>query len=403
MNRKPSDFLGLVLFLFAMGCGDSTGTPTLNGSPGCVKAYGTLGESEHTTNVFQTTDGFVAGGYRNGLGSFLLKTDTDFKQTWFKKWDDEFIFDMQALADGTFIAVGQKNDKPWIAAVDADGTQTWAHVLPLDSLSLGRANGVVLAQDGGIVVVGSKNAPETKAYTVAYVVKLNAQGELDETSKTWETFIDAESFTGEFDEAVAVVEAEKGGFVVVGSSGPLLDQDGWFVGFSETGAKQFQQTIANPNGNVKLNDLIAVSGGYVAVGTQEMPSKEPGTMNFDMLVVKIDDAGSKILAEEKFSSDKDCLDAGTGVANTSDGGYVVVGQHCNIPTGRFMKRAVNAAGDTTVWNRSVGSDQRYVVLDAVAALDTGGFLLAGGVTESDDPLGKGDVAFVALDAEGQCL
>jgi predicted ribosome-associated RNA-binding protein Tma20 len=68
-----------------------------------------------------------------------------------------------------------------------------------------------------------------------------------------------------------------------------------------------------------------------------------------------------------------------------------------------MKRAVNAAGDTTVWNRSVGSDQRYVVLDAVAALDTGGFLLAGGVTESDDPLGKGDVAFVALDAEGQCL
>jgi len=179
----------------------------------------TFGSGDGTYAVQQTSDGgYILAGYTYSFGSgradaWLIKTDADGNKVWEKTFggsDDDFAYAMQQTSDGGYILAGYTYSfgagmgDAWLIKTDANGNKVW------DKTFGGRgaddADAVQQTSDGGYILAGS-TFPLLPVNAGAWLIKTDANG-----NKVW----DKTFWGGNLDYANAVQQTSDGGYILAG-------------------------------------------------------------------------------------------------------------------------------------------------------------------------------------------
>jgi hypothetical protein len=322
--------------------------------------------------------------------------------------------------DGDKKAVSRGGVDFWVIKLNAKGGEEWQKTI--GGLGQDELNCVVRTKDGGFVLGGSSSSDESGEKTTPnyggmdyWALKLNADGEI-----VWQN-----TFGGKYnDELRSIAIADDGGFLLGGSSNSpdtgnktqknVGNSDYWIIKLDKDGNEQWQKTIGG-KGDDQLYVVHTTSDGNYMLGgnsnsesgDDKRSSNQSGT---DFWVIKIDKETREILWQETYNIAK--VDVLTSLVENDDktillGGYAqgeAVKQKAVGPstalrvtkmeettkmkkgTGDYMAIKINPKGEE-LWRREVGSDGQDVLRKVIETRD-GGYLMAG--TSLTPALSKGE-------------
>lgn len=263
---------------------------------------------------------------------------------------DEYPAKLIKTSDGGFIVLGStvSNDGQvsgnhglfdyWVVKTDSEGNILWQKCL-------GGSNNdwpydVLEAEDGGYIIVGYTNSSDGDisllyGFWDTWIVKLNASGEL-----VWE-----KSYGGSLLEyGTSIKPTNDGGYILgssVGSSDGLVNcnlhgqQDIWLVKLNSNMDIKWQKCYGGSYSDAGVFDIVVLDDGFLLAATTSSNDGDVSGLHGvaddlpDIWVVRVDGFGD-ILWQK-------CLggygwDTPNAVAQTDDGGFIVVGQS-NSKTG----------------------------------------------------------------------
>ncbi len=340
--------------------------------------------SESGTGVVQMEDGgYVVTGYTyvqdNSYNVYLLKTDASRNVIWEKNFGGsgtDLGHGLGKTNDGGFIIIGENrsvsgNKDIYLIRTDAEGNLLWEKTF--GGIVEDAGYGVTQTSDNGFLLTGVTRTPGIE-FTDLIVIKTDDSGTL-----LWEKRMGSAHSDGGY----AVTETSDGNYVVGGFSGAYvtslysymikMDPQGnviweqhtaaWCYLYSvqETsdgnliwagtdggstshchgsmvktdanGALIWNKTYFSPgvlHNNVKCGRQT-LDGGYILCGSADLSGYQ--NTNLDAFMIIKTDADGNIVWEKYFSGN---LKKGIGydVRQTSDGGYIVVGE-MKIQSGDF--------------------------------------------------------------------
>jgi len=342
--------------------------------------------SDSALSVQQTIDGgYIITGTTTDFGGglrniWLLKTDIDGDTTWtntFGGGGDHYGRCVQQTSDSGFIITGGTADLSLIADMiiiktDHSGNSIWTTILGGTEFDIG--NCVYEASDGGYVAVGMTRSFGGMAEI--YVVKVNANGD-----SLW-----AKTYGGAlWDEAHSVQETADSGFIITGyttvTSGPGgPDTDVYLLKTDAEGDSVWAQTY-ELNAAEEYRDYAysveqTSDGGYIVVGETWYPGTP--AWEIDVYLVKTYPNGDTMWTK---TYDREArTDKGMAVQQTDDGGYIIAGytQIIGLDYDFYLIRT-DANGDT-VWTKTIGDSQAPTPWEEAFTLDQtsdGGYIVAG--------------------------
>lgn len=232
----------------------------------------------------------------------------------------------------------------------------------------------------------------------------------------------------ESDEAISVVEAADGGFVILGntrsSNGDITDRTGndsdfWLLKITKSGEKVWSKTYGGSDDENAARITKTNDGGYLLSGyTSSNDGDVSGNEGFqDYWIVKVDATGNKVWDKNfGFSGSDQAYKA----FQTSDGGYFITGFFDVSASGGegndLQKGVLHGVGEywgikldangTKQWRRYFGGTNNDRSYDALETED-GGFLMTGTSESTDfdktDPKGSYDYWGVRLTSSGDLV
>ncbi|KAA3625081.1 MAG: hypothetical protein DWP94_01785 [Flavobacterium sp.] len=226
------------------------------------------------------------------------------------------------------------------------------------------------------------------------------------------------------DEAVDVVQANDGGYVMVGTTssndGDITDKtttdpDYWVLKVNAAGEKQWSKTYGGTSPDRATGIVKTTDGGYILSGHSRSNDGDVGGNEgfHDYWIVKINSVGD-IQWETNFGFSGS--DQALNIIQTSDGGYFATGfldvsasggmgndgRNPEHGVGEYWGIKMDANGNK-IWRRYFGGSNNDRSYDVVQT-DDGGFLMIG-ASESDDfdkldPKGSYDFWVVKVSAGG---
>ena len=284
---------------------------------------------------------------------------------------------VQQTSDGGYVLLGQSSSSAsgditgtnrgagdlWVVKLDAAGAVQWQKLLGGSGDDI--AYSVQATSDGGYVLLGESSSSASGDVTGTnhggydfWVVKLDAAGTVQ-----WEKLLGG---TG-YDSGRSVQQTSDGGYVLLGPSHSTANgdisgrthggNDFWVVKLDAAGAIQWEKLLGGRGYEFGHSVQQTSDGGYVLLG--ESYSSASGDItgmthgSWDFWVVKLDAAGT--VQWQKLLGGS-WQDYGYSVQPTSDGGYVLLGESWS-----------SASGDVTGTNH--GNNDLWVVkLDAGGAV-----------------------------------
>jgi hypothetical protein len=347
-------------------------------------------------SVAQTSDGeyiVVGTTFSFGVGGgdiYLIKTDSK----GYKAWDKTFggIYEdwggyVVQTSDGGYIIVGSTESfgsgysDVYLIKTDSKGNKMWEQVFGGNNNEWGYS--VAQTNDSGYIIVGYTESFGSGGSDV-YLIKTDSKGNL-----IWQ-----KTFGGsDYDYGYSVAQTSDGGYIIAGetfSFGSGKD-DVYLIKTDSKGNLIWQQTFGGSNDDWGYSVAQTSDGGYIIVG---------GTYSFgsgdrDVYLIKTDSKGNKTW-EQIFGGSYN--DDGFSVAQTKDGGYVIVGETCSFGTGYSNVYLIktDSKGNKT-WEQIFGGgifNNGY----SVAQTSDGGYIIVG-ETKS---FGSGgyDVYLIKTDSKG---
>jgi hypothetical protein len=286
-------------------------------------------------------------------------------------------------------------------------------------------NAVVVANDGGYVIVGStkstdgditdKNSDDTDVW----VLKTDAQGTI-QWSKTYGGTAD--------DEGTSIEKTNDGGYVVSAftrsndgdiNSGNAGFNDLWIFKISSSGALQWEKTYGYAGNDLAYNVLQTTDGGFLLLGVLDV-SASNGEGNVgrasgshaggDYWVLKLDSQGERIWSRYYGGS---FTDTAYDAVETASGGYIIMGssdsQDVDITgnIGEYDYWILNIDADgNIIWRKNFGGTEIDLVYAMTKTLD-GNYLLVGDTRSNDvdvnNLIGNADVWAVKINESGSIL
>jgi hypothetical protein len=202
---------------------------------------------------------------------------------------------------------------------------------------------------------------------------------------------------------IAQQQTADGGFIIAGGTGSYTNGQTDFLVYKldSAGTKQWRKNFGGEYWDNAIQIQPTADGGYVVAGITQSYGASPG-FYCDFLVYKLDAAGNK--QWRKNLGGYDC-DHAYGVIQTSDGGYLVIGDTWNYIHGSsgddcdFLVYRLNANG-TKLWRKNYGGTGRDYGLRAVQTAD-GGFAFIGYTWSYSN--GDYDYLVYKVDASGNKL
>jgi hypothetical protein len=191
------------------------------------------------------------------------------------------------------------------------------------------------------------------------------------------------------DYAWSIIQSSDGGYVVAGETWSFGagSSDFWVVKLDSSGNVQWTKTIGGSSGDYANSIIQSSDGGYVVVG-------QTNSFGENIFVVKLDSSGNVLWSKTISGSYYDFV---RSIIQSSDGGYVVVGR--TLRAGRYDMYIVklDSYGDV-VWTKTIGGDDDHDEAYSIIQSSDGGYVVAG-YTESFGA-GGSDFYVVKLDSSG---
>ena len=292
-----------------------------NGSEEWSKTFGGS-EDDYGDSAQQTSDGgYIITGCTESYGAgddvLLIKTDSNGKKQWSKTfgksdWHDDAGHSVQQTSGGGYIVVGSTESYSagrsdvWLIKTDSNGSEEWDKTFGGSRDDVG--NSVQQTSDEGYVIAGSYSAGH---YDI-WLIKTDPQG-----NKEWE-----ETFGGpDYDKSYSVQQTSNGGYIVVGGTKSYGAgfYDVYLIKTDSTGNKEWDKTFGGPDYDHGRSVQQTSDGGYVIAG--ETTTCDP-QMERRPWLIKIDSTGNK---EWDRIFGRSNLDGCSSGQQTSDGGYIIVG------------------------------------------------------------------------------
>jgi hypothetical protein len=237
--------------------------------------------------------------------------------------------------------------------------------------------------DGSFIVVGSTYSEGAGDYDL-WLIKLAPDGQ-----ELWrKTFGGAKGDSGK-----AVKETSDGGLIIAGATASFGagGSDAWLIKTDADGNEEWNQTYGSLSDDYGWEVIETSDHFFLMIGD----TYSFGSGADDLYLVKTDSAGNLIW--EKTFGDLGS-DYGTGIAEASDGNYVLVGatQVTKADETDVWLLKVNQDG-TDMWTKTFGSSGSDNARGILATAD-GDFIIAGLLT--DVVRGDEDIWLLKTDAEG---
>ena len=300
---------------------------------------------------------------------------------------------VRPATDGGFILAGYTYSPAsggtdlLVVKTDADGRLQWLR--PVRGAGTEYGNAVIETKDGGFAVVGFTTSVGAGGRDV-YLVRLDNTG-----NPVWEKTYGG---TGS-DIGTAVIELPSGDFVISGytDSSGAGQYDAYLLKLDSTGAEVWSKTFGGAEPDMSYSLCQAADGGFMLFGT----SASRGTGNMDYYLVKTDAQGN-LLWERSY--DKQFVDWGNSMIETSDGNYLLVGDYdkrsgeVDILDAYVVK--VDPEGNE-IWSTALGASSFYDHGNAAVEMPDGGFLICGATKTAEKNVY--DLFLARLAADGKVV
>ncbi len=393
-------FLILIVSCCLISCSDETSIVALDsnsrssflGELEFVKSYGGTGEDTAQAIITTNDGGYAVLGFSNS-------TDGDL--------------------NGKTIAV---NDY-WLLKLDTDGNIEWTKTYGGSKDDRGQS--LVQTKDGGYALTGYAMSDDgdgsvNKGFHDNWLLKIDAVGKIE-----WEKSF---GFSGH-DHSYDLLETDDGGIFFVGflditsaradgntekSNTTTLHGVGEFWGTKIDASANLQwRGYYGGSSNDRAHAVVqADDGGYVMAGFTESDDFDIDNSrgSYDYWVVKVDALGN-FKWQNSFGGSG--IERAQDIANTADGGYVIVGNTFSNDTDVSKTKGesdiwlvkINDQGQL-VWDASFGG-AKFDAAQSVTLSQDGGFIIAGNTKSIDQDVnenqGENDIWLLKTDARGNMI
>jgi hypothetical protein len=271
------------------------------------------------------------------LSTLLLSFVVGHSQTTFQKTygigsSVEEGWDFVQTSDSGYAIIGLNDVGIYLLKTNSNGDTLWNKTYP-GTPGYMWATSVRQTTDGGYIIAGS-------VYTTAYqilLIKTNSTGDI-----TW-----SKQFGGTYDDmGGSVIQTSDGGYIFVGSTSlnGVFNYDVFVVKVNSDGTLAWSKTYGDTNTNYGGCIEQTTDGGYIIAGSSKI-SVGP---NDDIILLKINSAGILTWVKKYGETGKD---AQSYVRETSDGGYVIVGNTTSFSSSETFLLKTNSSG-TLQWTKT---------------------------------------------------
>ena len=286
-----------------------------------TQPYGASGDSETSSLVQTSDDGYALAGFTNSTGAgvysfWLIKTDSKGNMQWNKTYggagEDSEANAMIKTSDGGYLLAGYTTTPEvggrqiLLVKTDTNGNMIWNQTYGGAGSNVAYA--VIQTSDGGYAVAGSTDVAGAGGNDF-YLIKVNGNGAI-EWSNTYGGVGD--------DYAYAVVQSSGGGYVLAGYSYSFSDgyNNFWLVKTDSNGNMMWNQTY-DGGSDAEASSLIQTSdGGFAVAGSIQSSSGEAEWL------VKTDANGNPQWNQTYAASGDNYANS---LIQTNDGGYALGG------------------------------------------------------------------------------
>jgi hypothetical protein len=346
-------------------------------------------------SVQETNDGgYVVSGYTESFGPgqrsvYLIKTDSLGDTLWTRTYGGPYYdygYSVQQTSDSGYIIAGATQYVSggqfdvYLIKTDADGNMLWNQTYEGPYPGGNDAgNSVQCTADGGYIIAGGT---EIGSYFDVYLIKTDSLGNI-----LWaQTYGGASSDVGR-----EVQITSDGGYIVVGDSMNLMNHQVYLIKTDSLGDTLWTRTYGGSNFDWGSSVQECPDSGYIIAGT---------TMSFgagggDVWFIKTDSVGNTLWTKTYGGTN---YDVGWSTQWTQDGGYVITGGTFSFGAGSADIYLVktNSLGDT-LWTHTYGGTSADWA-KCVQQTSDGGYVVVG-QTESFGAGGR-DVYLVKTDSLG---
>jgi len=282
---------------------------------------------------------------------------------------------LQETSDGGYILAGYTNSygagnsDAYLLKTDSDGKVEWSHAFGGSGWEYGVS--VTESGDGGYVVTGYTTSFGSGAKDV-FLLKVDSDGHSE-----W-----ARTYGGEgIDVGRSVVKADDGGFLIVGYTDSFGEgeYDIYVVKTDIEGHEEWYKTLGGEGPEMGWDVIRSLQGGYAIIGG----TGTFGLGNRDVYLIKLDARGGEVWSQTYgYGGRVEAYDWGNSVTETSDGGYILIGDSNatdQLPSTEMMNLYVIKTDKlgNEIWTQSYGRGQMYDYGNDILETDDGGFILAG--------------------------
>lgn len=282
--------------------------------------------NQQSKSVEQTSDGgYIIGGftaYSGGIDyydAWVIKTDSYGNKEWDKTYggsDYDVCNSLKLTSDGGYVfaghtkSFGEGNYDVWLVKINNSGNESWNRTFGHNGYDFGKST--QQTDDGGYIIAGETEFYGAGEYDV-WLIKTDSLG-----NEQWNR-----TFGGSNQDRVnSVCQTSDNGYIITGytsSFGPASDSNLWLVKTDEFGNEQWNKTFGESGYNV--GNSVKQTSDYDYIITGYTPSNKAN--NTDLWLIKTDEFGNE-LWNKTFCGTH--TDTGFDVQETSDKGYVIVGE-----------------------------------------------------------------------------
>ncbi|PJC61592.1 MAG: secretion protein, partial [Flavobacteriales bacterium CG_4_9_14_0_2_um_filter_32_27] len=256
-----------------------------SGSDGASSIQQTTDGGYIVVGTSNSTDGDVTGNH--GIGDYwVVKLSNTGTITWQKSLGgtgDDIAYSIQQTTDGGYVVAGYSNSIDgditvnlggfdyWVVKLDGTGTITWQKSLGGNDWDIGRS--IWQTTDGGYIITGQSNSANGDVtgnigFYDYWVVKLSSTGTI-----VWEKSLGGTGLDG----GISIQQTTDGGYIVAGFStstdGDITGNNGlddyWVVKLSSIGTIVWQKSLGGSGSDAATSIQQTTDGGYVVVGQSQ--------------------------------------------------------------------------------------------------------------------------------------
>jgi len=371
------------------------------------RRYGISGKEDKAYCVAQTDDGgyLVAGTTQtsdNNTDLYIMKIASDGTKSWDRVYNEatytgnEVPFAMQRTSDGNYVIAGYTSsfghgDDFYVVKINELGNKIWEYAYNSSNYPDGeQAYDIQETSDGGFVVVGKTYNPSVSTTWLILIMKLKADG----TPQTNEFSNPIAQQYGNYSYQVGYAVREvSDGYLIAGEARDSGVISHMYVVKSGQ-AVDFQRKIFLDNDSAtslaRSLDLTD-DGGFVIAGQGR---DRNGTNAQTFYVAKFNSAYEK---DWEFTDGKSGhTDIAYSIKQTTDGGYIVAGERRYFQSDVLVSKLNTEGTLEDGWTVQYGTTDYAETVRSVLQTTDGGYIVVG---DSNYPAGY-DFYILKLDSKG---